>query len=250
MNTVLPIHFSVLKLMSKSAAHVLGYKRPDTNSLKKGRHFHRVLLGENGYKIWGAKRQGKPWTEFKAANDGHEIVTLDEHSVAMEMAAATRAHPDVPPLLEGAKEKTIRWKWLGLDCEGTPDVLASTHLTDVKSARDSSPNKFLNHGRWYAYHAQLAFYRLGAASLGLCSPDTPVYIIATESIPPYVPTVFRLTDLALEKGERLCRLWMERLMVCLETGEWPGYASGIVDFDVPDTDSFDIGDEEDAEEVA
>lgn len=245
-----PIHFSRLKLMGKSAAHVLGYNREDTSSLKKGRHFHRVLLEQDGYKIWGGKRAGKQWIEFKKENEDVDIVTFKEHALAEEMADSVRSHPEVKNLhlLEGAKETMLHWKWLGLECAGTPDILcAHRHLVDIKSARDSEPDKFQRQGRWYAYHAQLWNYRHGAKLNGLCDDNLPVYTIATEPFPPFVTTVFQLTDRALDKGGRLCRLWMERLKGCIEMNEFPGYASGVVDFDVPDTDMMSIGFEEEDE---
>lgn len=255
MNQIEPIHFSTLKLMAKSPAHVLNHKRPDTVSLRKGRHFHRVLLGQDGYKIWGGKRQGKPWLEFKAANPDTELVTLNEHSVAEEMAESVRRHPEVQRLglLEGIKEQLIQWEWLGLKCAGTPDIIAPhRHLVDIKSARDASPDRFQRQGRWLAYHAQLWNYRHGCMLNGLCDENLPVYVIATEPVPHYETTVFQLTERALEKGGRLCRLWMERLKGCIELGEFPGYASGIVEFDVPDADmdGFGFEDEGEDEEVA
>jgi hypothetical protein len=241
MHPIEPIHFSRLKLMQKSAAHVLSYQRPDTASLQKGRHFHRVLLGKDGYKIWGGKRAGKQWLKFKAANDGVDIVTLDEHTVAEEMAESVRSHPEVKRLglLDGAKEETLRWRWLGMEWEGTPDILCPhRHLVDIKSARDSEPDRFQRQGRWLAYHGQLWAYRNGAIVNKLCDDSIPVYTIATEPFKPYVTTVF------LDKGGRLVRLWAERLRGCIEMNEFPGYASGVVDFDVPDTDMMSIGFEE------
>jgi hypothetical protein len=57
--------------------------------------------------------------------------------------------------------------------------------------------------------------------------------------------VFELSQRALEHGARLCRAWMERVLVCEETGDWPGYCEATVPLDVPDDEEeLTFGDEE------
>jgi hypothetical protein len=52
----------------------------------------------------------------------------------------------------------------------------------------------------------------------------------------------------LERGARLCRLWFEQLLVCEESGVWPGYSEAIVDWN--DTEGDGVPLLIDGEEVA
>ena len=69
-------------------------------------------------------------------------------------------------------------------------------------------------------------------------------LLAVESTAPYVVTVFRVTERALEQGRRTYRLWFERLMACEEADEWPGYVQSVVPLDVPESDEVTFGEEE------
>jgi hypothetical protein len=92
------------------------------------------------------------------------------------------------------------------------------------------------------YHAQLAWYRIGLRANGI-DPQA-AHIVAVENSNPFVTTVFRVTEQALDKGERLVRLWMERLLACERHNCWPGYIDerATFDFDIPDADSLDWDD--------
>ncbi len=95
------------------------------------------------------------------------------------------------------------------------------------------------------YHAQVADYRAAIkAKVGV--PPRDCFIIAVESAAPYAVTVLRLTERALDMGDRLLAVWMERLRACEDSNSWPAYCQSVTDFDVPD-DELDLvfGDESD-----
>lgn len=233
-----PVRFSNLKAMARSAAHyrhAVEVKREDARHLRLGRAMHCILLGGRQVAIYpGAVRRGKEWDKFAAANQDCEIFLVSEFSVAEEMADAVRRTPDAMRLLDGVRERRIEWEWLGRRCAGTPDAHREV-LTELKSTKCAEPGRFVRDGIWFGYHAQLAYYRLGLYASGTGAPREQ-YCIAAESAPPYPVTVLRMTPRAMEQGEKLCRVWMERLLACEAVGEWPGYVQGIVDFDVPDDD--------------
>jgi hypothetical protein len=94
----------------------------------------------------------------------------------------------------------------------------------------------VSQGRWYGYHSQLAWYRRALIESRFGTPAS-LWIVAAESAPPYPVTVFRLTEQAIEQGERACRSWLELLKVCEESDSWPAYTDAVVPFDVPDDES-------------
>ena len=57
-------------------------------------------------------------------------------------------------------------------------------------------------------HAQLSFYRDALEHRGPC------YLIAVETVAPYAVTVMHLTERALLEGDKLNRMWLERLAQC------------------------------------
>jgi len=81
------------------------------------------------------------------------------------------------------------------------------------------------------YPAQVAWYRRGARANGI-DPKT-LSLICVESTPPHPVVVLRLPENVLEMGDRLCTLWLERLRVCEESGQFPGYAQSPIDLELP-----------------
>jgi hypothetical protein len=159
------------------------------------------------------------------------------------MADAVRANPEARALLTGTREKTILFDSLGIPCRVTPDVVGPGCVVELKTTADASPRRFPWHALRMQYHAQLAWQIHGVRQSGQGTPDR-AFIVAVESSAPYAVTVLRLTDRALEHGERAFRLWMEQLKVCLESDRWPGYSDAIVDLDVPDDElELTFGDE-------
>ena len=83
------------------------------------------------------------------------------------------------------------------------------------------------------YHAQMAFYDTGAKSNGI-DTSKGLYLIGVEDKAPYPVTVLRLTAETLDAGKRACALWLERLRMCQDSDQWPGYTQSVVDFVLPD----------------
>ena len=231
-----PVRWSLLKQMSVSPAHyqlaAAEGGRRDTPAMRLGRAVDSLLFGGDHPVIYPGARRGNEWQEFSMAHRGVEIVTGDEYETASRMVEAIEGCPLAWRALEGQRYARIEWKWLGRDCLSHPDVLGSGHITDLKTGVSSEPHRFRRQALRFGYHTQLAFYRLAARFMGMDPQEA--YIVAVESTPPYPVTVFQLTPRALDAGERLCREWMERLLECEASGEFPGYAEAMVPFDVED----------------
>lgn len=242
-----PVRFSYLKHMARSPAH---YKAAlttpyDSASFRLGRMVDVAVLGGPEPVVWDGSRRGKAWEEFRDAHPGSEIVTASEMETAQPIIDSVLRHEHAMHLLRsGTAKKRIFWDWLGRSCSGEPDV-AGKYLVDLKTTRSAEPGQFTRQGLWYSYHAQLAWYRMGLLLSG-AEPPSQAFIVAVETSPPFPVTVLCLTERAIEQGERLCRVWMERLLACETADRWPGYVESTVDFDVPDDVELTFGEETEA----
>lgn len=243
------VRFSRLKLLAKSPAHYLANPQGESEALERGTAVHAVLLGGRRVIVWDKKteptkkskggkqapRNGGAWDAFKAANPGATILLPGEYETVMRMVDAVRANRDAMHILTGVVEDTILFDMLGLECRTTPDVRAhdGSFYTELKTCRSSDPFRFGFQTKQMSYHGQMAMHREGIrrAKLG---PASHGYVVAVESTLPHPVTVFRVTDHALEKGDKQIRFWMERLKGCIQSGQWPPYAQSVVDLDVPD----------------
>lgn len=241
-----PVHFTDLKKIAISPAHYLaGLTTPkDTPAMRLGRLVHTIVLGGPPSAVWDGTRRGKEWEAFKAANEGREIVTVDEVTKATAIANAAMRCPLATPYLNGEHERPVEWEFLGRKCATRGiDVLGDVFLTDLKTSTSTHPDRFRRQCLSMGYHAQLAFYHEAAASIG--RPVRGAYIVGVEVAPPYAVTVFRVTPSALEEGRKLLRLWMERLLACEASNEWPAYAQTVLDLDVSEDSGIIIDGDED-----
>ena len=61
---------------------------------------------------------------------------------------------------------------------------------------------------------------------------TDHYIVAVETSRPYCVVVYQAAPQAIDIGRRQYRLWWEQLRACEDSDAWPGYATGVVPWDV------------------
>lgn len=230
----MPIRFSSLKAMDKSPAHYQHALQRDwsTGYLRKGTAVHAHLLGGAPVVVYeGGTRRGKEWEAFKAANPGATILIPSESRDVIGMRRSLEDHPIAMRLLEGVRERTITWTSNGRACQGTPDVVRSESVVELKTAKTSHPEWFVRDAQRLAYHASLAWYQDGLRAAGL-EDVSSAFIVAVESVEPWPVTVFELTRDALDIGRAMYRLWWERLAVCEASNHWPAYSESIVPFDV------------------
>jgi len=246
-----PVHFTRLKKMSLSPLHYFATEEEDNISLRQGRAVHSILLGGDPVIYYEKRRYGKEWDVFETEHPGHVILSTSEYEHALRMVEAVRSNEHAMALFgdpAAEHEVTIKWDIAGRQCEGRVDTILGRKLVELKSTKLAKPSFFVGEALRRAYHAQLSFYRNGAHRAGRVL-STDHYIVAAESKTPYPVVVYKVTDRALEAGEKLWRTWWERLMVCEASDYWPGYAENIVELDVPEED-FMFADEVGVEEVA
>lgn len=243
----LPARFSWLKEFAKSAAHakhaaLVGWD--DTLSTRLGSGTHAMTFG-TPYVAKSSNRRGtkarKADEEKIRAEHGPDslILTPGEYAHAKGMSDAIKANAVAQRLLfqDGViLETDIHWELKGRACKSRPDAYHFRTLVELKTAREADPHWFHRDAIRSGYHAQCAFYRRAIEHATGVKPRD-VYLLVVENRRPYVVTPFRLTERALEAGDRLAMKWFEQLRVCETTNVWPPYTMGIEDFDVIDDEA-------------
>lgn len=248
--------------MGKSPAHYKAAVDEDAASeigrytQERGTALHSLVLGgPRVIKYEGGQRRGAKWQEFALANKDAHILTPKEYEKTHAMALQVHASNAAKPILKGAHEAVIDWNFCGRDIQSHVDILGDSHIAEIKTCESSEPERFKWQSLRYGYHAQLAFYRMAdvynrarVKNLNWPSPK-PCYIVAVESKPPHPVTVHKLSEELLYKGEVMCRAWMERLIQCEESGDWPGYSQAVTEMTAPQDDpELVFSDESDNEE--
>lgn len=229
-----PVRFSNLKRIALSPAHYKASltEHVDSPAMRLGRLVHHLVLGGNPFVVWEGDRRGKAWLEFKEANDQAEIATRSEADLAGQIALSVAGSDVAAPFLVGKREHAVKWTTMGRACSTMGiDLLGDGFITELKTASCTEPERFRRAALSMGYHAQLAWYRDAAHSLGW-APISDAYIVAVETRAPFAVTVMHLGDRALEEGAKLCRLWFERLLSCEAVDEWPSYVQSVVEFEV------------------
>lgn len=242
----LPVRFSHLRAYGRSAAHGLQARRDEQSAnqpMQRGTAIHALLFGTRkviGYP--GAVRRGKEYDAFVADHPDTEILTNGDYVAALEAVKTIQASKAAMKVLEGDAEKTIMFKWFGMECRATPDIRGNGYVTELKTGATSDPSRFVWHALRMQYNAQLRMQQIA------CQQNKNAYIVAVEQKPPFNVTVFDVQPRALEVGERNLTLWMERLKSCEAAQYWPPYVEAIVPLDIPEDLELDYGDDDEPEQ--
>lgn len=180
--------------------------------------------------------------ELEAANAGKTMIKQSEIPELRAMAAAALCAPRVGLLLaRGEFEVTIVWRdeQSQLLCKARPDYLIEPCeefpnglILDLKTTADASPFGFRKSCGNYEYPMQIAHY--GAGVSAAFGTDAPVSMfLAVEKDDPYLSVAYVCSQQFVERGEARRSQLMAALSVCIDTGEWPGYASDLVMLDAP-----------------
>ncbi len=258
-----PARFHNLKAMGQSPAHCFQSFQDDkwdSLALRIGKGTHAMMFGQP-IAVWDqpaakgtgkAPRNGKVWDAFRATNAHATILSRKEHDKASRIVTSLKAHQVAADLLFAPgvlHESTIMWEQSGRKRRSTPDARGEAHLVELKTARCVHPERFRRDGLFRAYHAQLAD-QAEAIEYATGSRPWAVYIVAVETVEPYVVQVMQLTQRALDDGARLCRAWLAQLLQCERDNDWPGYSQVIREFDLSDSEvelSFESDETEEEE---
>jgi hypothetical protein len=242
-----PVRFSHLKAYGRSPAHGkharLAAKDDPTYAMERGSAVDAILFGHKKVVCYpGPVRRGKEYDAFAAQNVGNEILGKTEYDKANRMADAVRASKLAEPLLNGVRQDTLLFNWMGMACRTTPDVRGPDFLTELKTAQTSDPSRFIWHARRMAYHAQMRFQEYGCEKLHMHIRHH--YIVCVESEAPHPVTVFHVEPEALDEADKLLMLWAERLKNCELSDNYPPYVECLVPLVWPKDIEYEFGEQE------
>lgn len=247
----IPTRYSLLKKLDQSPAHYLeACQQPQDDSLaarlasiipagsdkraalRFGSATHAMLFETGTVAVMPShikQRRGAPWEAFKraSADEGHvEILSRREHDLAVAICNAVRRNKEAMRLLfdDTIVEKRIDWKWGDKDVRSTPDARKpGKWLADLKTTVSAEPEAFRRLALRFGYHAQSSLYGEALDAIGESIPGDGSFLIAVEKTRPHPVTILRVTPEALEQGQKMTRLWFERLQACERANEWPEY---------------------------
>lgn len=255
------LHFSHLKHFSRSGSHYLhatNKANAPTRPMLVSTCVHQGLLGPRADKkvvvFPGDARRGKEWTLFAAENAAHEIVTQPEWDDALEIVSVLKRNPLIQEALEDARtEVPLTWNDGGVPCSTSGvDIISRGMLWDLKGTHSALPDIWMRTAFRMGYHAQMVWYRRGAAANGIdCSRG--LCVLGYEMTPPYAVVPLEMTERLIELGEKTVSLWLERFRVLRESipepkteQDWPAYVQSPMPWEPPAWLSDDDEEDEDA----
>lgn len=158
------------------------------------------------------------------------------------MAAAVAAHPIAAALFAaGQPEVSLFWvdDATGVKCKARLDWLPEPAegrrllVPDLKTAVSAEPGEFARNAARFGYVSQQDWYSDGIRACGL-DRDPAFLFVIVETTAPHVVTVGQFardddTKLAAAMNDKARRIYAD----CIQTDQWPGYADGIADLELP-----------------
>ena len=244
------MNWSTLKLMSVSPAwarHSMDHpeESEDKPAFVTGRAVHAAILEPDRFaemfmvqpKFDRRTKVGKQgYAEFiETLPDGAQLLSQPDYDMAVRCADEVRSRVD---LLDGAKcELPVTWTTSGVKCKGRVDAIADDRVIDLKTTRQNELGQVERTFANYDYHGQLAWYHDGAVKAGLISGDKPPIIVAI-----HASTTSTFVDLAsfemvggtLAAGRAKYQKLLAKYIGCKQADWWPGMASGLVQWVLPE----------------
>lgn len=238
------LNWSRLRLLERSPAHYKAGYGDESDSLRLGTAVHMAVLEParyaKEYVVYpGKTRRGKEWEAFEtdAVRRGLTVVSRSEQAKTLAVRDAVHGNRRAMEYLSGGKpEVTYEWT-IGADdvrfeCKGRADYVGPLGIVDLKSTQCAAPKAFAHSVLKYGYDGQAAWYRDGyQRSHGARVPFT---IIAVESAPPHLVTVFRMPDAVMQRGQERYETLLAKLHDCQTRNYWGGYVEADeVDLELP-----------------
>lgn len=231
---------SRLKELRRSAQHYLHRLTEPKESapLSLGRAAHAAVLEperfESDFAVWTRRseetgnlcpRRGKYWDAFVDENGGKEIITEDEHALAVAMQKAVRGSPvAMKYLAAGDPEVTLQWIHDRRPCRGRVDWLTTVdgvpHLVGLKTARDCRHMKFGYQAAVLGYHLQWGFYFDGYTAIKGREPRMIEIVVESEA--PHAVAVYFIPQDIVDQGRDEYQALLLQLAEHESTGHFPG----------------------------
>lgn len=231
---------SKLILFDKSPHHFwyealsgLPEAKKTTPAMILGSAFHTLLLEPSlfnkeyavSYKIDRRTTKGKEeYKIFMAENEGKILLSEDEFTKVNKMVSLVRGHEVVTTLLEEAQfEQSIFWtdKETDIQFKTRPDIWSSKVVVDLKTSWDTNNYSFTRSAIKYGYYLQAGMAFEACKAIG--KPFEMFVVLAVEKEEPYAPSVFMMSDEALQFGIDQFHSYKRKLKECLDSDKWPAY---------------------------
>lgn len=165
------------------------------------------------------------WLRFSEENKNKQVVDASTWSDSMYMSERIFKNSKAMELIEGGiNESSIFYNDIdtGLMCKSRPDVLFQSHVVDLKTTNDASPEAFSKSVYTYGYHIQCAMMQEAIHSqLGVMIKN--FFFVCVETKAPFYTAIYILDDEAIHKGREEAKDLMEKYKTCKENNEWNGY---------------------------
>jgi exodeoxyribonuclease VIII len=231
-----------------SPRHILasfqGESYKESESMTFGKALHCLLLEpdefEKRFAYYDGRRdeRTKAYQEFLEENEGKSVLkTTGPMSWEWCLEAASElCQNDVVQeyIAAGAREVTglatvhdvpckVRYDWLSVSKQS---------ILDVKTTRSIGPVEFFYEWNRYGYGIQMAMYsHVYQAITGVA---LPVVIVAVENHPPFCSVVYEIPSELLRRDLEIVFRVCDTVKRCLDTNEWPSFASEARPLAVPD----------------
>lgn len=232
---------SSLKYMERSARHfrafhIEGIKKEPTDAMEFGTMVHSIVLEPqtflDRYIITPdfnlATKLGKAQHEaWQHENRNKNMVQQGRMDSLLAMVDSLTSNPMVVKLLKGSANEVsgyYRDPVTGLKCRIRPDSMNKNFrvLTDVKKARDASPEGFFRAIDEYRYDLQIAFYWNGIKEITGVGPDISCFLAVEEEYP-HACAIHEVPEALLATGSHQYRFFLDRIADCIARNRWPSY---------------------------
>lgn len=211
-----PLSFSSLTAFARSPLNFVHYKnrqRVETPAMRLGTLAHRMILEPTKFSetvtVWPGQRRGKDWTEYKAANEGMDIVTVPEMDTLTAILNSLKSNAAAMRIMATLTEREMMLEWPhnGVPHRGIIDGYGIGTLVDLKITNDVSERGLTRMIYERKYYVQCAMYCHALAYHGFDIDEA--YIIAIESNAPHHVAVCRLAPHYIARGHDEWGAWLD-----------------------------------------
>lgn len=182
-------------------------------------------------------KQLSTYREWKAEIERGGGHVIDERTLGkLEAMRSAMLHDrDIAEVLEkvGDTELTVLFGWpVGggeyLQCKARIDALTDIDIIDLKSARETSPERFAFAVRRMGYDFQAAFYHRAAMAAGLIEDGALFGFLAQEKTPPYVPALHWMPEDWIDYARKELDATLHQIADACRNDRWPGIGANLL----------------------
>lgn len=204
-----------------------------TKALSFGKAAHSIVLEK---RLSSREFAVSPFNDFrtkaaqqwrdKAEKIGLTVLKADDLQVIAAMYQQIIKHPVVEAGgLDGLVECSLIWQdeATGLWLKARPDTIPMGDMTiNYKATADASIRAASRDVIKYGYYISEAMVAMGMAAV-LKRQVTNAGLLNQEKSPPYIVSLYELSDAYMAAGVQMVREGIDTFDRCLKANDWPGY---------------------------